>query len=684
MRRFVRGFFKPPHHCFFPCTTRLNAQSLLLPQRYLQLVVVLEIALHHILWGDTAIRPVRDQAGRKQEVALSGGLHTWDGWQKFVSRHPKMVHLLQFRCDLHDDWFYARELQNGVITLKIPRQLYTNSAASITKQPDYYYKSGYLWKTLYPASYTEETILQVIGEALRNIDAEDSTPPTAEKPLGVVYGYANVHEPLRAIKLRIQLEGHQIKSAFPAWEQPSTGNNGKPYSHESSISYLIAASTVESSRFRLVYGPAFRGSTFNMQGLIAETPPFVLTRSRRDMAVAVDAWRAIRRTELEQVAALATPSDLDRIESYLSDYVCAKDPFYVQRGLYANFLALIDAEPQIFNAAQLTENVGECIEVLALCDQRFNTRRAIGATERFLRMAVVHAGGLNTLMFKRLLGRMLTISLEHGEPAALKEFLTALAGAPCRAALYTEFDLNPFVKKNDNDGLCIIGLPHIEIELTPGHLLEFIAFSFGENYLLHFSKNERLAMAGKLLDGPGMLRMAADVMSLFCGRDFDFFIPGKLQLEELGTRTAPAEDDLLAIAKDYGRMLVLLRQRIVMEDPAAYKLEPDFAQWGSQSFFELIRQKHKRSFVRHMHQIALESLVAYGGVVGYTRLKANCERMLLNLPREVVPMPKPIPDYIDSWQKSAERRTYDVTKLVEGIFGGAVRSDEEDSAPTAA
>jgi hypothetical protein len=641
-----------------------------------------EMAWNHILFGDTAVRPVRNQAGRKQELALSGGLHTWEGWQRFVASHPKVVHLLQFRCDLHDDWFYARALQNGVITLKIPRQLYTGNAASITKQPDYYYKSGYLWKTLYPASYTEATIIQVIGEALRNVDVEDSTPPTAENPLGVLYGYANVHEPLRAIKLRIQLEGCQIKSAFPAWEQPYTGNNGKPYSHESSISYLIAQSTVEGSKFQVRYGPAFSGSRFNMQGLIAETPPFVLARRRRDMAIAVDAWKAIRKEELEQVAARATPNDVDRIECYLSDYVCAKDPFDVQRGLYANLLQRIDAELEIFNAAQLTENVGECLEVLALCDRRLNTRRAISAIDRFLRMAVVHTGGLNTLMFKRLLGRMLTVALEHDEPSALRDFLSALAGAPCRAALYTEFDLNPFVKKNDDEGLCIIGRPHIELDLTPQHLVEFIAFNLGENYLLFFDKKERLALATKLLDEPGMLRMATDVMLLFCGSDFEFFIPDKLDFSKVGTRTKPAEDDLLVIAKDYSRMLVLLRQRIVLEDPDAYRSEPDYEQWGSPAFFELVRQKHKRSLVLQMHQIALEGLVAYSDSVGYTRLKANCERMLLNLPRESVPVPKPIPDYIDSWQKSAERKTYDIKELVEGVFGAVAGSDEEDSAPT--
>jgi hypothetical protein len=620
-----------------------------------------ESALDHILWGDTAIRPLNGPEGRTCETVLSGGLHTWGGWERLVASHPNVVHLLQYRADLHTDWFYARELQNGAITLKIPRLMYTGDAANITKQPDLHYRSGYLWKTLFPKSNTQETILRVIGEALQNIDQEDSTMPTVEKPFGVIYGYANVHEPQDAIKLRIQVEGDHIRSAFPAWEQPRTGNNGKPYSHEHSISFLIAESTVEHARFQVMWGPAFLGSKFDLRCLVVQTPSFIRARPRRDMAAAVDAWQVSRMNELEQVAAAAAPEDLHCMELYLGDYVCAKDPFFVQRQLYANYLDLIDAEPEMFNVAQLTENVGECIRVLAICDRRLNTRRAIDAMLRFLKMAVVHTGGLNTLMFKRLLGRMLQIAVEHHDANALNVFLSGLAGAPCRAALFFELDLNPFVKENDEDGLAIISRPHIKMELKPEHLLEFVALNLGENYLSLFSKEERLVFASKTLDPPGMRRMAEDTMSLFVGSDFEFFMFANLNLQELGIQAAPAEEDLLSIARDYSRMLVLQRQRIVMEDPEAYEAEPDFDRWGTQAFFELIKQKHKHRLVSVMHEVGLKNLIAYAHSVGYARLKVSCERMLANLSKERIPLPKPIPAYIDSWQKVADRVAYNGT-----------------------
>lgn len=633
-------------------------------------------ALKHILEGDTKIRPFNGPDGRTQETVLSGGLHAWDGWQKFVALHPNVVHLLQYRVDKHDDWFYARELQNGVITLKIPRRLYTGGAANITKQPDLHYKSGYLWKTLYPVSYTRETILKVIGEALLNIDREDSTPPTKETPMGVIFGYARVHAPFEAIKVRIQLDGNQIKSAFPAWDQPRTGNNGKPYSHEHSISFQIAASTVGGADYMDTYGTVFKSGTLDIRTLVSMTPTFIRTRAKRDMAIPVDKWQASRQVRLEQIAAAVTSAEVQAIDAYLADYVCAKDPYRVQQGLYASCLKLIDEELEVFNTAQLVENIAECFFVLGHCDQRFNSRRAVDAMLRFLRMAVVHTGWLNTLMFKRLLSKMVTVAMSHHDPSAIKEFLGALAGSPNRATLYTEFDLNPFVKTNDEDGLCIIGLPQIQMEVTPDHLLEFAAFNLGENYMLLFSKAQRLAIAKQALAAPGMVRMATDAMALFVGSDFEFFIPQKLELMQLGECTAPAEDDLMSIAKDYARMLVILRQRLVLEDPVAYQTEPDFSQWGTQEFFELIRQKHKHTLVMAMHKDMLKDMISYAASVGYERLKTHCERSLTVLHKEQIPLGKPIPDYINSWRTTAKQEEYDVDEMVEKILGLAPTGTE--------
>ncbi|MFG6459723.1 hypothetical protein [Roseateles sp. BYS96W] len=286
-------------------------------------------------------------------------------------------------------------------------------------------------------------------------------------------------------------------------------------------------------------------------------------------------------------------------------------------------------------------------------------------------MAVTHTGGLNTLMFKSLLGKMVTIARAHQDATALKDVLAALASSPCRAALYTDFDLNPFIKKNDADGLAIAGMPVIEIELKVQHLLEFLAFNLGENYLAMFSRDERLSMARVIVEKSVPWRLAEDVMARFIGRDFEFFMPAKLNLAELTTHTPPLEKDLLAISRDYGRMLVMMRQRIVLEDPKAYDAEPDYSQMGSQPFFELMRQKHKRMVVRGMHDLMLETTKTYAERVGYANLNNACQAAIDRLPKERIPLPKYIPDYIDSWQKKSPPADRRASLAIEEIFGAA-------------
>lgn len=627
-----------------------------------------EDALKHILAGETAVRPITKNSVRTTEIVLSGGLHTWAGWEDLLKQHPDSVHLLEYDVDRHDDWFYARELQNGVVTLKIPRRMFTGDAASITMKPDVNYKSGYLWKTLYPIGYSADDVIKVLTEAIENLDREDSIQPTREQPAGVLYGYALLDEPLKTIKLRIQVRGTQIESAFPAWEQPATGNNGKPYSHSHSINFNISGSTVLHERYQRVWGPVFPKSQFSMQELLKLTPEFVLRRPRRDPTTSVDIWRDTREKALIAAAPSMTPEELAGIETYLKDYVCCKDPYGVQANLYLHYPDDIRRFDPIFNAAQITENVAECIQVLTHSDLRHGTRHAMDAIVRFLRMAIVHTGGLSTLMYKRVLGEFVEAAAGHDDKDSLREFFAALAASPCRAALFTEFDLNPFVKKNDEMGWSVIGNSEVEMELKPEHLYEFIALNLGENYL-HFSKDQRLAIARRLFSRPEQELLVADAMSFLSGIDFQFFMPVRLEPAYLVAKTAPAENDLIAVARDYGRMLVLYRQRIVAEDIDAYRADLDYDQAGSLEFFNLIRQKHKRMFVLSMHEGMLNELINYAGSVGYGKLKASVEKAFKQLPKEAIPMPKPVPDYLLEGRKLPPAFTGDTGDLVRAIFG---------------
>lgn len=628
-----------------------------------------ETAFNHIIAGDFAVRPIKTPTKTVTEKVLAGGLHTYDGWKKFVSQHLKTVHLLQFQTGVHDDWWFARELQNGVITLKIPRRLFNKSAASITQQPDTHYKSGYLWKTLFPRSYSNENIINAIGEALGKLDKELSDELSEAKPDGVLYGYSAVDDPFTAILIRIQVRGNKIMSAFPAWDQPHTGNNGKPYSHGQSISFLIAESVVDCLEFKIPYGPVFPDQEFDIDALLTATPEFIRRRRRRNPAATVNVRHIARGQELQRFALKATTADLDAIDAYLADYPCAKDPFAIQALVYKHFRTELNRNLTIFNAAQVTENIGECLWVLAVCDRRFKTRRAVTATVRFLGMALVHTGGLNTLMFKAIIGDMITLAKDHADPTALRDVLSALAASPCRAAVYTEFDLMPYAWQRDREKFNPSA--PIEIVLTVHHLLDFIASNLGENYILIFDKERRREFARTFLNVNDQWRLSADVMSKLAGRDFDFFMLEVLDLTQLDIQTSPEEKDLNDIIYDYSRMLVMMRQRIILEDPIAYSTALEDLDESNPDHTDLILQKMKYFHIRQMHSQMLQNAKAYADRVGFAKLSKSCDEAIHRLPKERIPMPKLIPDYIPSWRQKIPPDHPLLTAGLETIFGQA-------------
>lgn len=116
-------------------------------------------------------------------------------------------------------------------------------------------------------------------------------------------------------------------------------------------------------------------------------------------------------------------------------------------------------------------------------------------------------------------------------------------------------------------------------------------------------------------------------------------------------------------------MLVLYRQRIVLEDVNAYRAELDYEQSGTEEFFNLILQKHKRQFVLTMHEMMLNQLIGYADTVGYVKLKTKMESTLALLSKEAVPLPKPIPDYILEGHDRPASFAGDNEALVREILG---------------
>ena len=147
---------------------------------------------------------------------------------------------------------------------------------------------------------------------------------------------------------------------------------------------MIAESVVDCSAFQRAYGPVFPDQRFDLGALLAKTPEFIRTRPRMNPSVLGNDRHRARASELEKYVERATPADLDVIDAYLADYPCAKDPFGTQAAVYAHFLDALDSDLSIFNVAQVTQNIGECLWILTVCDEKFKTRRAVTAMVRFL------------------------------------------------------------------------------------------------------------------------------------------------------------------------------------------------------------------------------------------------------------------------------------------------------------
>lgn len=319
-------------------------------------------AITHITQGEFSIRPIRNQDNM---IVLSGGLHTYDAWIEFRKNYSKTLeHLHLFNSHEHQYWYYARELGNGVITLRIPRELFSGKAAKITMYPDKYYKSGFLWKTLFPKGYDEDKIIESIKEALENEDE-------AQRQSGQIVGYINNNDPLLKIKVVIQHHGKEIKSVFPAWTQPNSGNNGKPYSPYENIGFIIAQSTEyfndkEKLSDYQVY--SFSEEYITSEKLHLHTPAIFTTRKIPIIEESPTERAKNRKEDLKNYC--ITKEENDIIFKYLNDFALVK--FYPELlfAVYENASHIISKNKIFFNTFQIVQNFIDGLDYLHLTNQK--------------------------------------------------------------------------------------------------------------------------------------------------------------------------------------------------------------------------------------------------------------------------------------------------------------------------
>ena len=608
-------------------------------------------SINHITNGDISERLIRDATSKVvgKELIIKGGLHTAQGWIRFKNNRGDIVHGHMYMPDSHKLWYYARELQNGVILLKIPAEAFQSKAANLTKFADTFYKSGYLWKTLFPEEFkTDESIIAIVNEALHNIDNKETVGD-------IIIGYANTNHPFKCLKIRIQVIGKNINSAFPTWGQPMTGNNGKPYSHLDTIHFRIAESTkfFDDQDKTYIYPKHMLPNPCGPEDIISVTPEWMLTRKpftakeKRMEAI------ACRKAELVAVAEKLTSTDINSLVSYLKEPAIAKDPVIYMTEIYNTDPIDVAIGKKFKNAVAFYQNQREGLQVLAEYDKINNTNHSIDYIVYFLKQKFIHTGGLDLWETMRLQRLFIKTVVDHPSTDSIARYIDALAFSPCRIGAYVDFDLNPYMGHD----LGVVGLSHCEIPLFERHFYDFFAETLGENYLAIMTYRQRLEHAKKLVTRTGKYtrHLIRDCLEFAFGTDLTSFgwefkeLANKIISERL---PLPEANSIEQIFNDFHRCKVVERTRVIIENYDILKDEPDLNEFGSKKYNLYTAAKHKRQFIEFSYQHFVQSLLKLVDSMGLSKLSSQVRDKSNRLKKELIPLPQAIPSYIKSWRQN--------------------------------
>lgn len=634
-------------------------------------------ALDHILLGDIGERPIRTDHGFSHlQPFLKGGLHTVDGWLAFKKTLPGLKHGANV-LEPEAPWYWARELQNGVILLRVPREMYQRNAAELTRYADAYYKSGYLWKTLFPRDTDVPAVLRLVNEALHNLDKEECGKD-------ILIGYARVMDPMSAIKVRIQVTGTQINSAFPTWGQPMTGNNGKPYSHSDSIGYFTADSTeffddYDEYEELLSQTRLFDVRKAMMSELVLSTPTYLLRRpaySRDQLDTdRRDAWKR----ELEGIGSALSAEGADALRRYLDDVAVRKVPFDLVRGIYSQ-RETAQGTADWKNAADVYQNCADGLRVLCA----YQAKSGEGCTiawdfmRTWLRTRFLNTGGLDLWQAKRLHAQIIRWVIDQDSGELAWEYIKELAGSPNRIAFYTWFNLNPWA----GFPVEIIGVTEPRVVITPEMFHRFVGDNLGLNYVMTRTAKERAEIADKLQQNytDAAQEMVGELVSAAESADFT---PSPCLLEELlpllgKAPQAADEESLRLVAVDHFRMLLLAYYVIVGDNiDVIAKGEPEtFDPSPTSAYGRYTKVKHLRQFLWLLHERYLDALVKTTQVLGIQKLAERAELMRPALRKERIPLPQHIPKYIPNWASGKKANKRIPNKKFSNVMLGAEGDSE--------
>jgi len=601
-----------------------------------------EHAITHITQGNFFVRTIRNQDDKK---VLSGGLHTYDGWVEFKKEYAdELEHLHFFNSDNHKYWYYAREFGNGVITLRLPKDLFRGRAAKITMCPDNYYKSGYLWKTLFPKNYDRARIIDVIEEALEHEDID-------QRQKGQIVGYINNDDPLLKMKVVIQHHGKEIKSAFPAWTQPNSGNNGKPFSHYENIGFVIAQSTEyfddkEKTHLRPPF--TFTGTNISIEELHHHTPSLFTHRRKIEITESPKSWALERNKELQN--AILSPEENDLVFQYLNDFVLVKNHPELISGVYSHAFEELSENDSFYNTFQIVQNFVDGLNYLYFTGQY---ERLIETIVFILNNMVSHTL-FDLLSKKKIISTIMNIVVSANIPELSYKFIKAFSHSPIRREGYLEYNIDSLNKKRLNvpidnvpDELLLIKHPNLDIKLTYGDFIEIIKEILGETYTLNFNDDELDKMLDKVVkeQSENHENLILDSLSLFTNEDFTSLHDCIGDILISASKYDAGDQELLItytglILRDYCRIQFAHRQRI----NARYIKYHDFAKTmylpvDHELLFGTIL-KHERWSNTHNLEEFTKNILEFADLVSNKELKNDTENFRIKIGKEKPPLPE--------------------------------------------
>ena len=603
-----------------------------------------ENAIEHIIRGHFVVRPMQNN---EHMTVLSGGLHTYDAWVEFKKLYDgELEHLHFFNSLQHTFWYYARELGNGVITLRLPKELFSGKAASITMYPDEYYKSGYLWKTLFPKGYGRDRIIRVVEEALDNEDV-------GQRKKGQIVGYVNNSDLLSKMKVVILHRGKEIKSVYPAWTQPNSGNNGKPYSHYENIGFVIAQSTEYFNDREKIKSPLifnFTGRTIEPKELHLYTPDIFIHRVNPKPNQPLSEWKLARKNELKLHK--LTQQENELIFNYLNDFSLIKYYPEATSGVYTYALEEVSSNHLFNNAFMIVQNIIDGLYYLFISEQY---DRLIVTIDFLLKNMVSHT--LFDLMSKkRLLSTMINIVVDSNIPKLAYKFVLALAYSPIRREAYVEYNIDSLNKKKlksrlplDSfpDEIFMVKNPALDIKIELDDFMEILKEALGETYTLNFKEDDldKLLKNITLNQEPNFTNLVEDSLKFFSREDFTSL---SHVIEEILKQASQYENrDMVGLStavglilRDYCRIQFAHRQRVNARYIDYHKYANEmYLPLDAELLFGIILKHERWTNIQNLETF-ITAIISFSESINNKNLKNDAENFRKNIGKERPPLPE--------------------------------------------